>query len=129
MITLLVLMLVSMLHRGSGKIKTPSSSFNQLLGMNTDKAEEAEYIATNNWRKFHLLMAVICISMPVVLTQWRHITQTGEETLKEYLPKIYCGISVAAAYVLYIWSIVCIRCYPDRDLSELESYFKEFELN
>jgi len=108
-----------MLHRGSGRLKTCGSSMNQMLGMNTERSEEATYVTTNNWRKFHLLMAVVSVAMPVVIIQWRHITQENEDIFKESLPKIYSGISLLAAYLLYIWSILCIRCYPDRDLSEL----------
>lgn len=129
MLMLLGLLFLGMLHRGSGRIKTNSASVNHLIGLTTERSEEAGYVTTNNWRKFHLLMAVVCMSLPVLLTQWRHITQDNEDTFKETLPKVYSGISLLAAYLLYIWSIVCIRCYPDRDLSELESYFKEFELN
>lgn len=130
MMFLLALTLLSMLHRGSGKIKTSTSSVNDLLQLTTQRSEEVGYISTNNWVKFHLVMAVVSMAMPVVLTQFdRSREESGGDLGWGWLGRVYAIGAVFFAYVIYLWSIMCVRCYPDRDMSELESYFKEFELN
>lgn len=65
------------------------------------------------------------LAVSVQINQWNKTEETRLETFvvwKGYL-------SLVIGYVVYLWSIICVKCYPDRDLSELESYFKEFELS
>lgn len=71
MLGMLFMTFASLLHRGSGRIKTRKSSLNHLLGMTTQHSEEAGYISTDDWKKFHILMAIFAVSLPVILTQWR----------------------------------------------------------
>lgn len=125
---LVFLTFLSMLHKGSGKVKTPNGSLNDLLGLTTQRTEETGYISTNNWVKFHVVLSVICLALPVILTQWRHASEEASRD-KDWLAQIYSLVVIGWAYLAYLWSVLCVRCYPDRDLSELESYFKEFELN
>lgn len=115
MFTLLSLTFVSFLQRGSGRIKTKGSSLNHLMGMTTEYSEDVGYISTNDWKKFHILMAVFAVSLPVIITQWRF----GWPAEESRLPQLYCSANLIVAYLIYLWSIVSIRCCPDKDMTEL----------
>ena len=84
------------------------------------------YLNSDKWTRFHLIMTLVCLGLPMVIIEWDKLstnTQLGTMTYWESV------VSLGLGYVVYVWSIFCTKCYPDRDLSELESYFKEFELS
>ncbi len=58
---------------------------------------------------------IICISIPVMLNEW------GRYYDFKYKKQINIDgmINIWISYVIYVWTIICVKCIPDRDLSEL----------
>ena len=96
------------------------------MALNTSKKEEDNrYVSSNKWIMYHLIIVIIAFSFTAVFN-YRY--ESTDETARELLGigRISWWVS---AVLVYLWSIIVQKIYPEQDFSELENYFKEFELN
>jgi hypothetical protein len=74
---------------------------------------------------YHLIMVIIAFSFTSVFNyRYGSIGKNAREFLG--FGRICWW---ASAVLVYLWSIIVEKIYPEQDFSELENYFKEFELN
>lgn len=84
--------------------------------MNTNREEEdARYVANNKWIIYHFVMAIIVFTLPMALNveEQTLITHVHMDILT--IQKI---IGLSLAYVIFLWTLIAIKIYPERDFSK-----------
>ena len=71
------------------------------------------------------MLVFICLTVPTIL-------DCQSNSAGEWVNGLLDGYGISGwviAYLVYIWSIICGKMYPEEDFNEMENYFKEFELH
>ena len=120
---LVLLLLLGMLCQGSNRLRTRKSSLNELLCLNTSNHEEDHrYVSSRKWTAYHITMAVVCLGIPTALSHNDPPISKLLYTLGHYG---WWGCTLGA----YLWSLLASKAFPQRDFSDLENYFREYELD
>jgi len=76
---------------------------------------------------FHFVMAMGCMYMAMILTNWGK--STGEDSnTNTGISKESMWIKISSqwlAYLLYLWSLIAPVCFPDRDFSSGSNRFRD----
>lgn len=73
---------------------------------------------------YHLIMAIICVSIPAIFC-WHSDDSYLEIHWMLHINKMVWWCSVL---FFYCWSLIAMKVFPSDDFSELENYFREYEL-
>lgn len=118
-------LLLGMLCQGSNKLRTRKSTINELLALNTNSSEDDNrYVSSNKWTVYHYIMIIITITIPAALSTWKTTNDSDRLEWLEYNNLTWW----IGTIVFYIWSLVCSKLFPEKDFSDFENYFREYEL-
>ena len=116
--------LIGMLGQGSSRLRTKKSTINELLALNTNKSEEDNrYVSSNKWTVYHYILTMICMGVPAGI-YWQSQNHVEINNWMEINSMVWW----LSGLFFYIWSLVSMKVFPDKDFSDLENYFREYQL-
>ena len=72
-------------------------------------------MSTDKWIVYHYIMAMVTLSLPMFLLP----EGDGMGIYADSIIDNYTIFGWVLVYVLYMWSIICGRIYPEQDFREL----------
>lgn len=112
----ILLLLLGMLCQGGNKLRTRKSTINELLALNTNQSEEDNrYVSSNKWTVYHYIMMIITIAIPAALCWENKANSVDFKNLMNMNNFVWW----IATILLYIWSLICCRLFPEKDFSDL----------
>ena len=88
-----------------------------MLALTTSKEEEDNrYVSSNKWITFHYVFFLVCLVLPCILSHPEEIPQEDDTPLSQIWSYYRVGCWMIL-YLVYIWTLVASRVYPEQDFS------------
>lgn len=72
-------------------------------------------MSSNKWIVYHLMMVLIVFTLPIISSYDYEATETSSRNFIDIGKLIWWG----SAVLIYLWSVLVQKIYPEQDFSEL----------